>query len=107
MSRLPSVRRSFRGGRLLALAGLLALGAGMAGCYYVVPAPPPGAIPAQGPPPAGWVYIPGQWVWNGAAYVWRPPYWAATPPYGSAPMPPPAPGPPPPPAGAPPPAPRP
>jgi len=60
------------------LASLLGFAATLAGCYYVLPAPPPSAAPAPGWPP-GTVYVPGQWVWNGAAWVWRPPYWATSP----------------------------
>jgi hypothetical protein len=105
MDRPASSGRFLRGGRLAVLAPLLGIGVLLAGCYYVVPAPPPYAAPVPGPPPPGVVYVPGQWVWTGAAWVWRPPYWAASP----GPAPPPAAVPPaaaPPPPGSPPQAPK-
>jgi hypothetical protein len=79
-------RRLCRPGLLAALGMLLGLGLTLAGCYYVVPAPPPGAV-----------LVPGQWVWNGAAWVWRPPYWASPSPAPPGPPPPGATLPPPPP----------
>ena len=66
--RSSAVRQGFS-----AFALLVALGVGLSGCYYVVPAPAP---------PAGSVYVPPQWAWTGSAWVWRPGYWIGSPPPG-------------------------